>query len=171
MRKNRNALKLVVITAALILLSGQPVLTLADDAERQYDPHCLRVGGFGAFAEMVRMGVKILALSAAMLPEEMDAFMPDAERIAKEEGVQIYREPDLLVTDLFPAEVSAGKHVVLIYKGSTLEEYLALKKEKEALVAADAYSGKAREELGRKFGKLLSYPDSTIDERVKNPRS
>ena len=171
MHKNERSLKLLVITVAVILLSGQPVPTVADDAEKQYDPHCLRVGGFGTFAEMVRMGVKTLALSAAMLPEEMDAFMPDAERIAKEEGIEIYREPDLLVTDLFPADVSAGKHVVLIYKGSTLEEYLALKKEKEALVAAGQYSGKAREEVGRKFGKLLSYPDSTIDERVKKPHS
>lgn len=57
MRKNERFLKLTIITVAFILLSGQPVPTVADDAERQYDPHCLRVGGFGAFAEMVRMGV------------------------------------------------------------------------------------------------------------------
>ena len=100
----------------------------------QIDQHSYRLGGLSTFAEMVRVGVKTLALSAAMTPDEMDAFVGDAERIAQKEGVLLYRETDLIVTGLFPADVAAGKHVLLIYKGATLDEYLALKKRKSELV-------------------------------------
>lgn len=132
----------------------------------QIDQHSYRLGGLSTFAEMVRVGVKTLALSAAMLPDEMDAFVGDAERIAQEEGVMLYRETDLLVTDLFPADVAEGKHVLLIYKGTTLDEYLALKKNKSDLVKAGSYTGEARRNIARQFGKLLSYPDAAIEELI-----
>ena len=72
----------------------------------------------------------------------------------------LYRETDLIVTDLFPADVAKGKHVLLIYKGTTLDEYLALKKRKSELVDSGSYAGEARKDIARQFGKLLSYPDS-----------
>ena len=116
---------------------------------------------------MVRVGVKTLALSAAMLPEEMDAIEEDIKRIANNEGIRIYREADLIVTDLFPADVAEGKHVILLYKGTTLDEYLALKQKKNELVKSGNYSGKARKDIARQFGKLLSYPDVIIEEKIK----
>jgi len=134
--------------------------------EPPIDKYSYRLGGFGTFSELVRVGVKELALSSAIMPAEMDVFEKEATRIAEEEGIKVYREPDLLVTDLFPAEVSEGKDVLLIYKGSTLDKYLALKREKAALLAAGKYSGEARKNLARKFGKLLSYPDETIEARL-----
>ena len=103
-------------------------------------------------------GVKTLALSAAVTPEEMDVLVDDAEQITLEEGVLLYRETDLIVTDLFPADVAKGKHVLLIYKGTTLNEYLALKKRKSDLVESGSYAGEARRDIARQFGKLLSYP-------------
>ncbi len=162
---NRSS-KFTSVTVALMVLCSQASYAAAEDSAGQYDQNCIHVGGFSAFSEIVGLGVKTMALSAAMLPGEMDIFMPDAERIAEREGVEIYREPELLVTDLFPAEVTAGKHVILIYQGSTLNEYLALKEEKAALVKAGIYSGKPREEIARKFGKLLSYPDAAINEKL-----
>jgi hypothetical protein len=158
--------RIALLGAGLWILSGH---ASAEDQEPRYEPQCLRVGSFAAFAEMVRMGVKTLALSAPMLPEEMDLFMTDAVRIAEEERVDIYREPELLLTDLFPAEITAGKHVLLIYRGATLEEYLSLKSEKAALERAGNYSGNRREEIAWKFGRLLSYPDPIIAERLAGP--
>jgi len=44
-------------------------------ATASIDQRSYRLGGIGAFAEMVGAGVKKLALSAAMPPEEMDALI------------------------------------------------------------------------------------------------
>lgn len=144
----------------------------SSDMNRQIDQRSYTLGGLSTFAEMVRVGVKTLALSAAVTPEEMDDLVADAERIAQEEGVLLYREPDLIVTDLFPAEVAEGKHVLLIYKGATLDEYLSLKKKKSELVESGAYTGDARRDIARQFGKLLSYPEANIEELInKNPGS
>ena len=79
----------------------------------------------------------------------------------------MWRETDFLVTDLYPADVAEGKHVLLIYTGDTLDQYLALKADKAKLVAAGEYDGDAREEIARRFGRLLSYPDSVIDDLLE----
>jgi hypothetical protein len=117
----------------------------------------------GGFSEVVRLGVKKLALSEVQSAEEMDAMMDDAMIIAARNEVQMWRETNLLVTDLYPADIAAGKHVLLIYTGTTLNEYLQLKADKAALVAAEKYDGRAREEIARRFGRLLSYPENVID--------
>ena len=129
---------------------------------RSYD-----LGIIFAFGEMVHVGLKKLALSAPMAPEEMDGLMDEAQRIAQLNQVELYRETDFLVTDLFPAEVTAGKHVFLIYQGLTKQEYLDLKAEKARLVQAGQYHGAARREIARRFGRLLSYPDETIDSMLE----
>jgi hypothetical protein len=78
----------------------------------------------------------------------------------------MWRETDFLVTDLYPADVAEGKHVLLIYTGDTLEQYLELKADKASLVAAGKYEGEARKEIARRFGRLLSYPDPIIDDLI-----
>jgi hypothetical protein len=117
----------------------------------------------GGFAEVVRLGVKKLALSEVMSPEEMDGVMDDAEVIAIRNEVLIWRVTDFLDTDLKPQDVADGKHVLLIYTGDTLDEYLAIKSDKAALVANNQYEGQAREDIARRFGQLLSYPKEVID--------
>ena len=76
----------------------------------------------------------------------------------------MWRETDFLVTDLYPADVADGKHVLLIYTGDTLDRYLQIKADKAALVSAGNYEGEAREEIARRFGRLLSYPEPVIDD-------
>ena len=157
--------------AGFFLFLVIPILCSAEqstDMNRQIDQRSYTLGGLSTFAEMVRVGVKTLALSAAVTPEEMDDLVADAERIAGEEEVKLYRETDLIVTDLFPADVAVGKHVLLIYKGATLDEYLALKQRKSELVASGSYTGDARREIARQFGRLLSYPDAVIDELINS---
>jgi hypothetical protein len=67
------------------------------------------------------------------------------------------------VTDLFPEEVTRGKHVMLIYLDPVKDEYMALKAEKQALIADGKYEGEARAEIARKMGRLLSYPEQHIE--------
>jgi hypothetical protein len=131
------------------------------------DQRSWNIGVIAAFAEIVYVGVKKLAISGTMLRPEVDLLWEEATRIANENEVSLHREPELLVSDLFPADVSKGKEVLLIYKGATLEEYMALKREKALLVKSGRYAGKAREDIARQFGTLLSYPESGIDVLLK----
>ena len=160
---------MIRVVAILFLFFLPHVFCIAEepsDMNREIDQRSFTLGGLSTFAEMVRVGVKTLALSAAVTPEEMDGLVEDAERIAQEEGVMLYREPELIVTDLFPADVAVGKHVLLIYKGATLDDYLALKQRKSELVASGSYTGDARRDIARQFGRLLSYPDANIEELI-----
>ena len=56
----------------------------------------------------------------------------------------------------------------MIYKGEAKQEYLDLKIRKAQLVASNQYAGKAREEIARRFGAMLSYPEWKIDELISN---
>jgi len=127
-------------------------------------PHSNELGTIGGFAELVRSGVKTLALSEVLPPADMDRLWPEAQKVAERNQVQLYRERSLLVTDLFPADVAKDKDVLLIYQGHTLDDYLALKAEAQALEKAGAYQGRAREAIARRFGRLLSYPTWRINE-------
>jgi hypothetical protein len=128
------------------------------------DHRSYQLGIMGGFAEVVKLGVKQLALSEVLSPDEMDDIMEDALRIARRNGVEMWRETDFLVTDLYPEDVAAGKHVLLIYTGDTRDRYLAIKADKAKLVAAGNYTGAAREDIARRFGRLLSYPEPVIDD-------
>lgn len=139
-----------------LVLSAAPSQPPAID-QRSYD-----LGGIGAFAEVVGAGVKKLALSAPMAPSQMDGLIAEAERIVERNHAKSFRETDFLTTDLFPAAITEGKHVLLIYTGSVKDEYMALKKEKQALLASGRYEGEARKDIARKMGRLLSYSDEKI---------
>jgi hypothetical protein len=132
------------------------------------DTRSYRLGSTASWSEAISAGVKELALSSPATPDEMDALIDEAGKIAARFGVSVYRETDLLVTDLFPEDVAKDKHVLLLYRQPTLDKYLALKQKKAELIEAGKYSGKAREDIARGFGRLLSYPDSVIDERLVN---
>lgn len=151
----------ILATATVYLLS---VSAYSQEGTPAIDQRSYNLGIMGGFAEVVRLGVKKLALSEVMTPREMDGVMEDAEVIAKRNEVKIWRETDFLVTDLYPADVAEGKHVLLIYTGDTLDEYLAIKADKAALIAANHYEGRAREDIARRFGRLLSYPENVIDD-------
>jgi len=134
------------------------------------DARSYNLGILGGFSEVVRLGIKQLALSEVMSPEEMDDILPDAQVVADRNGVMLYREPELLVTDLYPEDVAVGKHVLLVYTGDTLDQYMAIKADKKALVADGKYEGQARREIAHRFGRLLSYPSSVIDDLIMKQR-
>ena len=155
------------VAAAIALLLMTPLMAQNLENSPAIDPRSYNLGIMGGFAEVVRLGVKKLALSEVMTPEEMDDVLDDAMVIAERNKVQLWRETNFLVTDLYPADVAKGKHVLLIYTGDTLDEYLALKADKAQLLATGKYEGEAREEIARRFGRLLSYPESFIDELLE----
>jgi len=148
------------IVAVSVLLIA--ITSMAQDTDlRSY-----RLGATASWSEAISVGVKELALSSPATPDEMDDLIGEAEKIAARFGISVYRETDLLVTDLFPDDVAKGKHVLLLYRQPTLDKYFALKQKKTDLIEAGEYSGKAREDIARDFGRLLSYPDSVIDEKL-----
>ena len=159
----------ILFTRALIF-----VALLTSSAYAQYsqpvDARSYNLGIIGGFAEVVRLGVKTLALSEVMTPEAMDDILSDAEVVAARNGVELYRESDLIVTDLYPPDVAEGLDVLLIYTGDTLEKYLSLKQEQAALQSVGRYDSDAREDIARRFGRLLSYPEPVIDRLIAAQR-
>ena len=167
-KKSGHLLVYVIITAA-ILSGGKACKKPAAEANKlwEMDNRSYQLGVIAAFSEVVAVGVKKLALSAPLSPEEMSQLLPDAERIAEENGASIYLEKDFLVTDLFPEDITAGKHVLLIYLDPIKDKYLALKQEKEELIKSEEYYGEARQNIARKMGRLLSYPEERIEKMLE----
>jgi len=155
-----------MMTIIISLSSGcriQEEPPTVEDRAPPIDRRSYNLGAIGAFAEMVDAGVKRLALSAPLSPAEMDVLMEDARRIAADHTVEVYRETDFLVTDLFPAELTEGKHVLLIYRGATKQEYLDLKATRQRMIESDSYDAAARAAVARRLGSLLSYTEEKID--------
>lgn len=140
----------------------------SESAEGAIDERSYQLGVIGAFAEVVGVGVKRLALSSALPPDEMAALIDEAEKIIARNEALSYLEKDFLVTDLFPSEVTEGKHVILIYKDPVRDDYLALKQRKQELIEAGGYHGEARTEIAREMGRLLSYPEERIERMLSD---
>ena len=65
-------------------------------------------------------------------------------------------------------------HLSEIFENSsvllTIQQYLQIKTDKAQLIANDQYEGEAREEIARRFGRLLSYPEKVITDLINNQR-
>ena len=163
--------QLAVLRWALLCLTGLWMTILpgcATPRADHIDQRSYQLGIIAGFAEVVHLGVKTLALSEPMAPAEMDALYEEAQQIAQRNQVKLWRETALIETDLYPADIARGKHVLLIYQGDTLESYLSLKEDKAALVADGKYTGTARQKIARRFGRLLSYPNAVIDQLLQD---
>lgn len=156
----------VIFLLGALIFQGMGCSAEKDESESPDDSQAYHLGTIAAMAEMVQAGVKPLALSEPLTAGEMDALFPEAKAIAERYDVELYREKDLLVTDLFPAEVAQGKEVLLLYRGTTLRAYRRLKKDKQSVESAGDYIGAPREAIARRFGRLLGYPPQTINRRL-----
>ena len=121
------------------------------------------LGATDCFCEMVRAGVKSIALSHPCdTEEERNSFLPEFDRLCKKYGVRYYAEDEALLTDLFPLSLNQGKFNVIFYQDeSALQEYLDLKAEKEKAISTGTYA-ECRENIAHQYGKLLSYTDEGI---------
>jgi len=146
-----------------------------ESTKEKIDRMSFQLGMINCFVEMVACGVKRLALSPPVTPEEYEMVREGSEQIVAGFGMQSYVEKSLLVTGLQTPEFTEGKWSILYYeKDEVLEEYLTLKEKKEQLEADGAYDEKARREISRVFMQLLSYPEEKIEqilsrENLKDP--
>ena len=136
---------------------------------QKIDPYPYQCGVIDAFNEVVKAGVKRLALSHPVdTLEEAQALLPFSEEICKRYGNRCYLEDSLLITDLFPAELNEGKYNILYYREEAdFQQYLRLKEEKQQLLRQGAYCGEARRRIAVEFGRLLSYSDDAIERYLK----
>ena len=126
-----------------------------------------QLGMINCFVEMVACGVKKLALSPPISPDDFEVIRSLSDEIVKGFGIKSYLEKSLLVTDLQPAEFTLGKWAILYYEDiEILKAYLALKEKKKQLEKSGRYDKEARREVSREFGRLLSYPEDKIEEKI-----
>jgi len=131
------------------------------------DKISFQLGMINCFVEMVACGVKRLALSPPLIPEDYMKIAPYSDKIVYEFGIKSYLEKALLVTKLQSPEFTKGKWSILYYKtDEVLEKYLILKIKKINLEKDNNYDQKKAIEISKEFMKLLSYPDEVIEEKI-----
>ena len=144
------------------------------------DNKSFKLGMVFCFAEMVASGVKKIALSPPLSPEEYKDINNKSEQIANRFGIYSYLEKSILITELFTKEniqnifgniIEEDKNhdiwVIMYYKNKkSLEEYLVLKEKQRDLITACCYNKKAKHTIALEFGRLLSYPDDVILEMI-----
>ncbi|MFO7979707.1 MAG: hypothetical protein R6V00_02600 [Candidatus Aminicenantes bacterium] len=131
------------------------------------DQHSFQLGMINCFVEMVACGVKRLAVSPPLRPEDHETIKHSSEIIVNAFGVKSYLEQSLIVTELQSEEFTRGKYSILYYKDDyVLKSYLNLKKRKSELVREGKYDQKARKQISREFMRLLSYPETIIEEKL-----
>lgn len=128
-----------------------------------------QLGAADCFNEMVRAGVKRVALSHPCDSRaERDELLSRCAPICRRYGTRAYAEDQPLLTDLFPLRMNQAKFGIVFYRDpADLDAYLALKREKARLVAAGAYLGDARLAVARSFGALLSYSPAGIERLLR----
>jgi len=126
-----------------------------------------QLGMINCFAEMVAAGVKPLAISPPLTPEEYEEIREASETIVQGSGIRSYLERSLLVTHLQTPEFTRGKWSILYFKNQgTLDAYLALKERKARLEAEEKLTKGADAEISRAFMELLGYPAEVIEEKI-----
>lgn len=137
---------------------------------RSIDHFSYELGAADCFCEMVRAGVKGLALAhPCPTREERDEYLPYFEELCQKYGVKLYVEDVPLLTDLFPLSMNQGKYNALFYQeDSAIQEYLALKAEKQAAVEAGAYTPEKRRDIAWRYGRLLSYTGEGIQRLLES---
>jgi len=135
---------------------------------KDIDRTSFQLGMINCFAEMVAVGVKRLAISPPLTPEDYEEIRDASDEIVEGSGIRSFLETSLLITDLQSPEFTLGKWSVLYFKEpEALDAYLELKERKEALEAAEKYTREAREDISRAFMRLLSYPEDTIAGKLR----
>lgn len=139
---------------AYLFLSFLYFLVACEDVDKS--SRDIHMGQIKAFAEMVAADVKPLALSEPMFKEDVDKIWEAAQEIALSYGIKVYRESDLIQTQLFPIGIAQSKEVLIFHKEEALKAYRDLKK-----TVKSAQSGEAE---ARRFGRLLGYPTHYINQ-------
>ena len=137
--------------------------------KKEIDKYSYHLGAADCFCEMVRAGVKKIALSHPCdSKEERNAFLEDFDSLCKKYNVSYYIEDEPFLTDLFPLSLNKDKYNVIFYSDKKdLEEYLNLKREKKDSLEKNDYQSK-RYDIAYRYGKLLSYSDDRIIKLIED---
>ena len=131
-----------------------------------------QLGMINCFVEMVACGVKKLALSPPLKPEDYQAIRSASESMVKGFGIRSYLEKSLMITSLQSEEFTRNKWSVLYYKDEIiLETYLGLKNRQQKLMNRGMYDDEAKQDISCQFMQLLSYPDDVIEEKLRQTKS
>ncbi len=136
------------------------------------DQYSYQCGVMDAFNEVVRAGVKRLALAHPCdTIEQRDSYLPYAKQLCEKYGTYLYIENDSLLTDLFPFSMNKNKYNIVFAKDpKDLDIYVELHVRKKELINKGLYHGEARKQIAVEFGKLLSYSDEAIEKFIEtNP--
>lgn len=112
------------------------------------------MASFRAYCEQVANDAKPIALNPPMTSEEVDRYWESFQREAEGYEVQLFRDKEFPVTSLFPGAVTAGKEVIVIYRGARITQYQQLK---EDLLSVGP------EVAARRLGRLLGYSPQGIN--------
>jgi len=125
------------------------------------------LGMINCFVEMIACGVKKMAISPPIPPEDYDAVAVASEKIVAGFGLKSYLDRSLLITDLQSAEFTRNKWSVIYYKkDADLQKYLELKDRKREMEDNGRYTPEARRDISMEFMRLLSYPEDVISEKL-----
>ena len=135
---------------------------------KEMDNYSYQCGVMDAFNEVVRAGVKRLALAHPCdTREERDSYLDYAQQLCEKYGNHMYVENDSLLTDLFPISMNKDKfNIVFARDPKDLELYVELHVRKQKLIEQGKYHGAARKEIAVEFGHLLSYTDEAIERLI-----
>lgn len=135
---------------------------------KRIDAYSFAIGVCEAFCEVVRAGVKRIALSHPFTEDELQNalgtdFLPACEAVARKYGCKAYYLKEPLITDLFPVSLNRGKQNVVFYcEDRDLKEFLSIQHDKQTLIAENNYTGENRRQIAVRYGHLLSYSDEAI---------
>ena len=96
-------------------------------------------------------------------------MMEQMQKQAENVGANIIND-HIMEVDLDVRPFKAVGDSGQVYTGDTLERYLEIKRDKATLQAEGRYEGAAREQIARRFGRLLSYPDAVIDDLLSRDK-
>ena len=134
---------------------------------QKIDRISFQLGMINCFAEMVACGVKKLAISPPLTPEDYKKIRPASDEIVRGFGIRSFLEKSLLITGLQSEDFTKGKWSILYYRtDEVLQSYLDLKAMKKQLEDEGGYDDDSRNFISRKFMQLLSYPEDVIDSKL-----
>ena len=140
--------------------------------ELEIDRASFQLGMINCFVEMVACGVKKLAISPPLSPDDYELISKASDKIVESFKIKAHLEKSLLLTDLQPPEFTKGKWSILYYEDdNVITTYLNLKKRKKELENSGHFDETARKEISREFMRLLSYPEEKIEEKLAELKS
>jgi hypothetical protein len=98
-----------------------------DNTEMKIDRISFQLGMINCFAEMVAVGVKRLAISPPLTPDDHALIEGASQAIVQGFGIKSYLEKSLLVTDLQPEELPRGENRGKTYRAKPRPALFALR--------------------------------------------